>query len=85
MHGDIPDVLAAIIMLIALLPWWGGVVVAVIAGFAVRAWWRKRRATQTAQRIAEGGAQGTVIINVGSNAPGSGGASAVDSAQQERQ
>lgn len=58
MHGDIPDVLVAIIMLIALLPWWGGAVVAVIAGFAVRAWWRKRRATRAAQRIAERGAQG---------------------------
>ena len=73
MRSDIPDVLAAIIMLIALLPGWGRVIVGVIVGFiatkAAQAWWRKRQAAQ--QRGA-------------GNAPGSGGASAGDSAQQER-
>lgn len=112
MLGDTPDVLIAIIMLIALLPWWSGAIVAVIIGSVVWTRWHKRRAaqrlrhrldqvepvirqafrskldrvkaaTETARQIADGDAPGTVTITVGENLPGSGGASAVTSAQRE--
>lgn len=74
MHGDIPDVLVAIIMLIALLPWWGGAIVAVIVASVVWAWWRKRQAaTYDVRQIANGDTPGTVTITVGENLPGSGG------------